>query len=376
MNVNSNVLRLIIGLILGGLLIFGSFTLANNLIAAKKKPQAQIEKKVNKVYTQTVENTSIPIIIQEKGNLQALRKVELFAEVQGQLLPANLLFKPGQRYGKDAILFQIDDAEFAASLKAQKSSLFNLIAQSMPDLKLDFPEAFPHWNNYLKNFDVNQAVPELPNFTSDKEKFYINSRNIVTTYYNIKNLEERHKKYIIRAPFPSIVTESSVHPGSLIRPGQKLGSIIQPGLYELPVSINHSFKEYLAIGKKVKLYNLHRDQSWTGRIARIDGTVNTTTQGILAYIEVSGNDLREGMYLEADLEGNSVDEGFEVSRKLLVNNESIYIIEDNQLKLFPVEVAFFKQRTAIITNLPEGTLLLKNPIPGAYQGMLVETIHQ
>lgn len=369
---NSNLLRGIIGAVLGLILIFAAVKIAGKLVANKAKPKIKVEKQINKVYTQVVENKPIPITINEKGSLQALRKVELYSEVQGILKPNSRLFKPGQTYAKGSILFEIDDSEFRAGLIAQKSVLYNQITQVLPDLQLDYPEVFEKWKNYLSGFDIKESTPTLPEFTNDREKYFINSKSIVTTYYNIRNLEERLSKFTIRSPFYGIVTESLVNPGSLIRTGQKLGAILSPAVYELPLSVNESYEEYLKVGKKVTLHNLERTKSWEGKIARINAVVNSATQGIEIYVQVTGKDLKEGMFLEADISGEKISSGFEVSRKLLIENSKVFEVKENKLHLRDVEIAFFKEKSAIITNLPDSTVLLQNAIPGAYEGMLVE----
>ena len=369
---NSNLWRGIIGIILGLIIIFAAVRVAGKIVASKSKPRIKAEKQINKVYTQTVSNQEIPIIINEKGALEALRKVELFSEVQGILKPNDRLFKPGQSYNKGSVLFQIDDAEFKASIVAQRSVLYNQITQVLPDLQLDYPDVFEKWNNYLSTFNIKNSTPALPEFTNEKEKYFINSKSIVTTYYNIKNLEERLRKFTIRAPFYGIVTEALVNPGTLIRTGQKLGSILNPSIYELPLSVNESFQEYIKVGKAVTLYNLDRTKSWKGKIARINATINSATQGIQIYIQVQGKNLKEGMFLEADIAGKTIPSGYEISRKLLVDNNKVFEVQDTILYLKEVEIAFFKEKSAIITNLEDGTVLLRNAIPGAYEGMLVE----
>jgi len=372
---NSNLLRAIIGIVIAAILIFGSVRLAGNLAASKEKPKTKESQSVNKIYTQVVTNSKVPISFFEKGTLQAVNKVELYSEVQGILKSGNKLFKPGQSYSEGATILSIDDGEFAASLVAQKSVLYNLITQAMPDLQLDYPEVFKKWQTYLNQFDINKTTPALPPFDSDKEKFFINGKNIVTTFYNIKNLEERHRKYNIYAPFYAVVTESLVNPGTLVRSGQKLGTIINPNAYEIAISINESFKEFLQIGKTVSLNNLDKTQTWKGKITRIDPTINTTTQGILAYINVSGKGLKEGMFLEAKIEAKPLENAFVIPRKLLVENSKTYVVRDNELHLVDVAVGFFKEQSAIITNLPDGTVILKNAIPDAYEGMRVEEIN-
>lgn len=375
MDNNSNLLRAIIGIIIAVLLIFGSIRLAGNLAASKEKTKTNASQSVNKIYTQVVKNSTVPISFFEKGILQAVHKVELYSEVQGILKSGNQLFKPGQSYAKGATILSIDDSEFEASLVAQKSVLYNLITQAMPDLRMDYPDVFEKWQSYLEQFDIKKPTPTLPPFDSDKEKFFINGKNIVTTFYNIKNLEERHKKYNIYAPFYSVVTESLVNPGTLVRAGQQLGTIINPNAYEIAISINESLKEFLQIGKEVTLTKLDKTQTWKGKIVRIDPTINTTTQGVLAYINVSGKGLKEGMFLEAQVEAKPLENAFEIPRKLLIENNKTYVIRDNELHLVDVEVGFFREQSAIITNLPDGTVILKNAIPNAYEGMRVEQIN-
>lgn len=372
---NSNLLRAIIGIIIAAILIFGSIKWAGNLAESKAKPKKKSAQSINKIYTQVVTNSNIPISFSEKGILQAVHKVELYSEVQGILKSGNQLFKPGQSYSKGATIFSIDDSEFKASLVAQKSVLYNLISQAMPDLRLDYPEVFDKWQSYLDQFDIKKITPTLPTFDSKKEKMFINGKSIVTTFYNIKNLEERHKKYNLYAPFYSVVTESLVNPGTLVRSGQKLGTIINPNAYEVAISINESFKDFLQIGKEVNLTNLDKTKSWKGKIARIDPTINTTTQGILAYINVRGKGLKEGMFLEAQIQAKPLKNAFVIPRKLLVENSKTYVVRDSQLHLVEVEVGFFKAQSAIVTNLQDGTVILKNAIPDAYEGMKVEQIN-
>ena len=78
------------------------------------------------------------------------------------------------------------------------------------------------------------------------------------------------------------------------------------------------------------------------------------------------------MFLEAILKGKQVPNVFEIDRKLLLENQEIFIVEEGKLQKIMVNVIHFTQETAIIKGLPEGTLILEKNIPGAYDGMLVE----
>lgn len=374
MSQNSNLLRTVIGILLGVLFIFAGLKLKDRIVASKKQPQISVNKDIKKVFTTNIKNKDIPITIQEKGNLNAIRSVELYSEVQGLFKSGSKLFKEGQSYRKNELILSIDDAEFVSNLKAQRSVLYNQLAQLTADLRLDYPDVADKWIDYLSSLDFDKNIPALPEFESEREKFFINSKGIVTSYYNIKNLEERHKKYRLYAPFNGAITEALVYPGTLIRPGQKLGTIVNDSVFELVASVDESYKEYIKIGNKVKVTSLDKSQEWTGKISRIDPQVNTITQGINVYIEISGKALKPGMFLEVELDAGQIQNSFEISRKLLTEDNKLFIVEADSLRLIPIQIEFKKEKTAVVSGIPDGTQILSNPIPGSYEGMRVENI--
>ena len=242
-------LRKIIGAVLGLVLLVGAGYTAKTLIDNNQRPVREVPKTVKTVFTQNVLNTEIPIVVKANGNLVASRKVEIYSEVQGIFKESSKAFKSGQYYRKGEILMDINRREFYTSLLAQRSTLFDLITAMMPDLRFDYPESFDHWDAYLQDFDLQENLKPLPEPLDDQEKYFVNGRQVVTTYYNIKNLEERYSKYQIRAPFNGILTESVVNPGTLIRSGQKLGEFVSILDYELEVDVNQEYLDILQITK-------------------------------------------------------------------------------------------------------------------------------
>ena len=202
--------------ILGVVLIIGAYFGGKYIANSKKKRRPVPEKVVKTVFTDTVENSTVQIVIPANGSLVAKRRVELYAEVQGVFKTSGKLFKPGQEYRSGETLIRINATEYYASVQSAKSNLYNAIAAIMPDLRLDFPDFFQKWQDYLSSFDLNKSTPKLPEITSEKENYFITGRGIVSNYYNVKNLEQRLAKYTIRAPFSGILTEALVTEGSLI----------------------------------------------------------------------------------------------------------------------------------------------------------------
>lgn len=365
--------RKIIGGLLGLAFLAIAILVAKNLIDSNTRPVREVPKTVKTVFTQTVLNTDIPIVVRANGNLVASRKIELFSEVQGIFKEGKKPFKSGQGYTKGQVLMDIDSREFYTSLLAQRSTLYDLITGMMPDLKFDYPESFGNWESYLQAFDLSKDLKPLPTPVSDKEKYFVNGKQVVTTFYNIKNLEERFKKYTISAPFTGILTESLVNPGTLVRSGQKLGEFVSFNDFELEVDVNEEYIDILRIGKEVTLNDLSGNRNWRGTVRRVNGRLDQSTQTVKVYIGVQGKNLIEGMYLEANIAARSEKDAFEIPRNLLNNETELFAVEGDKLIIKKVTPVYFTEKTAIVKGLSDGVKIVSRPLPGAYNGMLVKT---
>lgn len=342
----------------------------------EEKPQ-QLNKVVKTVFVENVQNGSVPIIIPANGNLVAKNRLELYAEVQGVFRNSAHAFKPGQQYNRGETLLNLDASEYYASVQSAKSELYNLVTSIMPDLRLDYPEIYPKWQSYLNNFDINKGTPALPDASTEKEKYFITGRGIYSSYYNIKNLEQRLGKYRITAPFSGVLTEALVTRGTLVRSGQKLGEFIDTSVFELEVAISKSFSDLLKVGEKVMLSDLDGIRNYQGVVSRVNARVNQSTQTIQVFIEVKGyDDLKEGMYLEAQLEAKNEENAIRIPRKLLVDNSKVYIVKDSILDLIDVNTVYFSDKDVVVKGVPDGTQLLSRSVPGSFAGMPVKVYEE
>jgi len=364
--------RKIILSVLGILLIVLGVFLANMITDSKKSFAPKSEKVVKTVFTEVVQNGTVQIQVPANGNLTAKRRVELYSEVQGVFRKGNKFFKEGQRYNSGETIIRIDAAEYSASVQSAKSGLYNQLTSIMPDLRLDYPELFPKWQEYLSGFDMGKATPALPEMTTEKEKFFITGRGILTSFYNVKNLEQRLGKYRISAPFSGVLTEALVTEGTLIRGGQKLGEFINTDLYELEVAVSKTYSDLLKVGEKVALTNLEKTKTYEGKVARINGSVDQSSQTIKAFIDVADSYLREGMYLEANLDAKEENDAIKIDRNLLLENDKIFVVRDSILDMIDVKPVYFTDKKVVLKEVPNGTVIMSKPLIGAYTGMAVK----
>ncbi len=354
-------------IIIGGISIF---YLARGS-RANSEPQSVSSTSYTKVKAQQVTLKSLPYWIEATGTLTAKRKVELYSEVQGTLLATKTVFKEGSKFRKGELLLRINSAEHLAQLQSNKSSLVNQIAAMMPDMEVDFPEASTKWAAYLRDFNIEGPLEPLPKTTSDSEKLFVTGKNIVQTYYTVKNLQERLAKYYISAPFTGTVTESNVDVGSLVRSGQKLGEFIEPTVYELELAITAADSRYLKDEQSISLSSLNGEDFYSGKISRINPRIDQETQTINVIVEVADKRLREGQYLKARIEGESLEDVFMISSELLVENNHMYVIKDSALHLQKIIPINYLADSIIVRGLDSGMMIAQEVIPNAHPGMKV-----
>ena len=370
-----NIITRQISIVAALLLLLGSAYYFKKLSDQKKPPKEAPKKAalIQSVESFSIKKGEVVSSLEIQGRLKAFNKIDLFSEVSGTLESTTKPFKVGSYFEKGSILLRIDDDEARLNLLAQKSSLENLITEMMPDLKIDYPQSFQQWKNYLDQFDVNQSIKEFPPPINDAEKFLISSQNLHNQYYNIRSAETRLNKYAITAPFSGVLTQTSINAGSLIRAGQKLGELMNTYSYELEATVSMQDLKSIKIGNTVKLHSDNLEGQWTGKVKRISDQIDPSTQSVIVFISVSGKNLREGMYLRGDITAGNISNAIEIPRNLLVDQKAVYTIQgDSLLVLQNIDLIRINGTKAIIQGVEDNAFLLKEILPGMYDGMKVE----
>ena len=357
----------------GFLVIAISFQLSKKIIDSNPPPRKRAENKTKDVYIKKVVNGKYQVQIPSEGILQAYKRIRITSRVQGLMRAINPLFKPGQEYQSGQIIVKIEPAEFLANVISQRASLFNLITSILPDLNLDFPESYKIWNEYLKNFDLQKGVPQLPKM-DDKVKLFVSGRGVISSYYSLLNLEKTLSFYTIRAPFNGVLVNANVTEGSLIRPGQELGEFISPGDYELMVALPKSYLSNIEKGAKVKVKSIDTGQDFFGIVSRINSKVNTQTQSVEVFIRIKDKELKEGMYMQAYIDAITFDNVFAIDRGLINGSQELFIVKDNKLTLQKVNPIHYTETLAIIEGLLDGQQIIAQPMIGAYSGMEINPV--
>ncbi|MDW3192836.1 MAG: efflux RND transporter periplasmic adaptor subunit [Cytophagales bacterium] len=371
--------RQLIVVVLAVSIIGGSAALAA-FFASQKAPPEEKELTVSVRYVKTapVEYSDVETSVVAFGRVETAQSLDLLSEVGGRMYEGKIRLKAGQNFRKGTLLFYIDDDEAALNLKSQKSNFLRDLAAILPDLKIDFSDSYDNWQEYFSKVDIDNALPELPENSDEKEKTFLATKGIYSSYYSIKSAESRLKKHRYYAPFDGSISEVAMETGAFVNPGTKIGKIIRAGAHELKVSVETRDISWIQEGAEVKIFSDETQQYWDGKVLRISDFVNQNTQSVDVFLAIQSNGQRlyDGQFLQAAIPARTIKDGMIMPRSAIYNRSEVFVLEDTLLKVKKINVVRLEQESAIFTGLEEGEALVVEPLINAHNNMVAKKLEE
>ena len=373
----SPLLQKVLRLLAGVLILFVGFFMMQSLIGMKQSPSVTLpETMARPVRTTVVFNTQVTPKVPVEGRVQAWNRIDLFAEVNGVLSLMGEDFREGKSFKEGEIILNLDDSESRSNLTSARSVYLQLVTGMLASIQVDFPERIEIWEQYVESIDVTKALPSLPTPESKREEYFIVNRGVQASFYSIKASEERVSKFTVRAPFDGFVAQALVKPGALVRAGQPLGLFVGTDVYEIQTAVHSRYLTTVKIGDKVLFHDENDLVVAEGKVDRIAGNVNPSTQSATVFCKVRASanrqdQMRDGRYLSGFIESSEIENAFEIQMNLIDGEGEVFVINSNELAKMSVVQEFRSIETAIVSGIPNGTLILSDPITGSYLGMPV-----
>jgi membrane fusion protein (multidrug efflux system) len=369
--------KLIIGFSILGI-IAAAFLLMMVLSSFRKEPPKMPPKEIKRyVKAQKVAYGDIESQVAGSGRLSSMQEVDVIAEVQGKILKGDVPLKKGQSFKKGDLLFRIYDQEARLGLLARKSRFLNAIANLLPDFKVDFPDSYKNWTDFLGSIDIEQDLPPLPKIKAAKEKIFLAGRNILSDYYGIKSEEVRLKKYKIYASFTGTYTDVFLEVGSVANPGSRIGEIIRTDQLELEVPIEVHNADWIKFKDPVYVTTGDGSREWSGKVVRKADFVDARTQSVSIFVGLEStpeNPLYPGMYLKAVFPGIIVRNAMQMPRNAVFNTNEVFVVKDGRLAKEQISIYKVDEKTLIFSGLEEGIDLVVEPLVNATEDLKVEII--
>ena len=345
---------------------------AEQIRSSKTKTITSIE---TKKYTPAkyFTNKLIPIKVKTSGRVIAGKIINLSSEVQGKL-QSNITRIKGTNFKKGELIYSIQNKDAQLMLAARKSNYLSSWVKCLPDLATDHSNEYDKWNTFFKNINVDQPLPNIPDFNTTKEKNFIISRSLLSEYLNIRSDEFKLTKYKQYAPFNGSIVESYSDDGAVINPGSPVIQIFRTNQLEIEIPISVKFMKNIKTGSNVSLFN--NEIEFDGIVTRKGEFINANTQSIPVYVKpVNYDELYFGMYLDAEFEFESSKNAIKIPRDAIFFNNQIYIINNDSLLISKtVKIRSKEEKSVIVTNIKDSTLIATEAIVNAKERMKITPI--
>jgi membrane fusion protein, multidrug efflux system len=347
------------------IVLLGAIYVRINLTEKKEKKITPISSIVYLPVVKT-ENKTRSFSLESYGQIISNQKLDLAFEVSGKLMNNAVYLKPGIQFKRGDILASIDNGEAIYTLSARKSNFLTLIANAMPDVRLDFELEVEKWNAFLHKISIDTYLPTLPKMNSKREELFFTTRNIISEYNSIRSQELRMEKYFFIAPFDGTVLEVFAEPGAIVNPGTRVATIVKTGDYELKIPIMLKDLPYFEEKGVVDVKTSSGELIGKGVLSRVSNIINQNTQSIDAFFSVeaySGKRIMNGMFVNVVLNKESFGEVMSLPI-LAVQNGHVNVIRDSAVVSVPVQVVASIPDTLLVLGLSNGMEVITDQILG------------
>ncbi|MEQ6165667.1 MULTISPECIES: HlyD family efflux transporter periplasmic adaptor subunit [unclassified Ekhidna] len=353
-------------------IIVASFGISEYLGSLKEEPVVRKPPQAKKYVTTTpVRYKDLKTDVITFGRVENAQVLDLISEVSGRMSQGSVRLKEGESFKKGTLIYKINDEEASLNLKSQKSNFLRDLAGILPDLKIDFGDNYDKWQAYFEALDIEKSFPELPEVKSTKEKTFLATKGIYSSYYSIKSSEAQLAKYRYYAPFSGSIMEVAMQSGSFVNPGTRIGKILRSGVYEMKASVETRDIPWIQVGSPVEIYSKESQQYWKGEVTRISDYVNQNTQSVDVFITIypNGQKIYDGQFFQAAIPARTVKDGMIMPRNAIYNGNEVFVLEDSLLKKKSINVVRLSEEDAIFNGLEQGQELVVEPLLGAYNNM-------
>lgn len=239
-----------------------------------------------KVRTAKVERRDLVSLITANGTVQAKTKVEISANIMGQITRLNV--KEGDTVRKGDLLLVIDQARYSAAVEGSRASLQSLEAElqrvreaaAQAKRDLDHAEAQFH-EGIVAQADLDRARSILDQARASIRRA---ERQVEQARADTRSSQDALDKTEIRAPMDGVVTRRNIEEGEVVvtgtmnNAGTVLMTISDMSTIEAVLEVDQTDVPQLRVGQKASvLIDAFPDQPFPGEVSEVGSSPITGT---------------------------------------------------------------------------------------------------
>jgi RND family efflux transporter MFP subunit len=366
--------------------LFAGVSIMMALIASKPKAG----KKSSDEAAPIVEVAPAPFGDQEvdvvaSGVVVPARQVLIATEVGGRVTWISPELEPGGRFATGKPLLRVDARDYQLAVQ-QQSAQVTLAETELEVEKSRRRVAEKEWEAFGEQPPEGSVAKRDPQIKAAEGA-------VKAARSGLRRSKLAVSKTGLVAPFNAMVRTRQVDLGQLVAPGSPLATLVGTDAFWVQVSVP---VERLGRIKIPGIDGVKPDQASTatieqrfgeqvvrrtGKVVRLAGDVDPVGRMARVLIEIPdplglkspdpGPPLLLEMYVDVTIDGGEVTGVSEVPRLAMHDEETVWILDGEVLRVKQVEVVWRKRDTVLVRGLPPGAQVITSPVPGAVDGMAV-----
>lgn len=316
------------------------------------------------VNTIQVERNNFTPTISAMGTVVPSQDIILSPRVSGEIIELSENFTPGGYVEQGEMLMQIDPADYRNTLQQRESEL----QQARTDLEIEMGRQNVARQDYEILDDSltneNRALvlrePQLNAARSD----------VQSAEAAVEQAQLNLQRTTIRAPFDAYILSRNVNVGSQVASGDNLARLVGLETYWVEATVPLSSLRWIDIpqngdtGSDVIIRNRtvwDEGESRKGSIFRLVGTLTDQTRLARVLVEVpdphgylqENTDqprLMIGSFVEANIQAQELENVVRLSRDYVRQNDTIWVNENDTLRIRTADILFRDANYAYITD--------------------------
>ena len=343
-----------------------------------------------------VERTDLTSKVSANGRIDAKRKVDLSANVMGQIV--NLAVREGDVVKKGDFLLQIDQKQLAASAQGAEASMRALFSDrdaaraTLAEAQLNYDRARSNFNEKI----IPQAELDRARSALDSARANVSAidQRIQQSRANLAAARDTLSKTTMTAPMAGIITALPVEEGEVAvigtmnNPGTKLLTIADMSVVEAVMEVDETDIPNVKVGQMATVtIDAYPNKSYTGIVTEVGSSpitgagVSTGTEAINFEVKIQLDNpppgVRPGFSASADIVTGTRAKAISIPIQALVvrekpgttgpgktpqEEEGVYLHKDAKAQFVPVTTGLAgESKIEIVKGLSEGQEIVTGP---------------
>ena len=376
--------------------VIGSGVLVGWLIL-RARPEAETRRPpptTTQVEVIPARRSDFQIRIHSQGTVQARTETTLTSQVAGQIMEVAPAFRAGGFFEPGDVLVTLNPDDYETAVIVAEAALAQASLR-LAEEEAQSTQALRDWEKVGRGEPPSALALREPQLAEAAAATRAAEARLLQTR---RDLEDTR----VRAPFAGRVFEHRADVGQYITSNTVLARIYSVDFAEVRLPLSERQLDHVSLPED---YRGVQDEptphpevtlsgglgrrlySWTGRIVRTEGAVDTQSRQLFVVAEVedpygqSVTDrppLKVGMFVRAEIAGNLMKDVFVLPRSVLRENRLLLVANaENQLERREVDVLWRDEDHLVIREgIEPGEQVIKTQLAYAVEGMAVKPVNR